>query len=104
VIVSQLNEALEASRHEVHRLHEERDRYEEAMKKAFMRGVCALNLEAMTMFHESEAKNGAVPPGSVCNTVGSGCIRSSEHVMKYWMLIIKKLCFQAATIIVQDIV
>lgn len=24
--------------------------YEETMKKAFMRGVCALNLEAMTMF------------------------------------------------------
>ena len=39
---------------EVQRLHEERDRYEETMKKAFMRGVCALNLEAMTMFHEQE--------------------------------------------------
>lgn len=36
------------------RLHEERERYEETMKKAFMRGVCALNLEAMTMFNEGE--------------------------------------------------
>ena len=29
----------------------ERDLFAENMKKAFMRGVCALNLEAMTMFH-----------------------------------------------------
>ena len=50
----QLNEALEAARTEVSRLHEERDRYEETMKKAFMRGVCALNMEAMNMFHEAE--------------------------------------------------
>ena len=51
--VLQLNEALEESRAEVARLHTERDRYEENMKKAFMRGVCALNMEAMTMFNES---------------------------------------------------
>jgi len=63
MIVSQLNEALESARLEVRRLHEERDRYEEAMKKAFMRGVCALNLEAMTMFHEPEGTNGTVPGG-----------------------------------------
>lgn len=35
-------------------LHRERDHYEENMKKAFMRGVCALNMEAMNMFHEPE--------------------------------------------------
>ena len=29
----------------------ERMTYEEGMKKAFMRGVCALNMEAMNMFH-----------------------------------------------------
>lgn len=50
----QLNEALEASRSEVAKLHAERDHYEETMKKAFMRGVCALNMEAMTMFHDGE--------------------------------------------------
>ncbi|XP_002735787.1 centrosomal protein POC5-like [Saccoglossus kowalevskii] len=49
-----INEALESSRNEVQRLHAERDQYEETMKKAFMRGVCALNLEAMSMFHENE--------------------------------------------------
>jgi len=53
---------LESARAEVGRLHRERDHYEEAMKKAFMRGVCALNLEAMTMFHESDAKNGGTTP------------------------------------------
>ena len=36
------------------RLHAERERYEETMKKAFMRGVCALNMEAMSMFQEAE--------------------------------------------------
>lgn len=36
------------------KLHAERDHYEETMKKAFMRGVCALNMEAMTMFHDGE--------------------------------------------------
>ncbi|XP_035668927.1 centrosomal protein POC5-like [Branchiostoma floridae] len=49
-----LNEALEAARSEMTRLHGERDQYEETMKKAFMRGVCALNLEAMSMFHQGE--------------------------------------------------
>ena len=35
-------------------LHAERDLYEENMKKAFMRGVCALNMEAMSMFKYNE--------------------------------------------------
>ena len=52
----QLNEALEASRSEVTRLHAEREHYEETMKKAFMRGVCALNMEAMTMFHDGDSQ------------------------------------------------
>lgn len=52
--VRSLNEALEAARAEVTKLHQERDCYEETMKKAFMRGVCALNLEAMTMFQPQD--------------------------------------------------
>lgn len=39
------------------KLHAERDYYEESMKKAFMRGVCALNMEAMAMFHDGEGKS-----------------------------------------------
>ncbi|KAG9355062.1 hypothetical protein JZ751_001775 [Albula glossodonta] len=44
-------EALERARVEIRRLQVERERYEESMRKAFMRGVCALNIEAMSMFH-----------------------------------------------------
>jgi len=60
---------LESARLEVHRLHEEREHYEEAMKKAFMRGVCALNLEAMTMFQEPEGANGTGPGGRSHSTL-----------------------------------
>ncbi|XP_033098035.1 centrosomal protein POC5-like [Anneissia japonica] len=52
--IASVNEALESSRQEVAKLHAEREHYEEAMKKAFMRGVCALNMEAMSMFHQSD--------------------------------------------------
>ncbi|XP_060592143.1 centrosomal protein POC5-like [Ruditapes philippinarum] len=50
------NEELECVKAEVAQMHKERERYEEMMKKAFMRGVCALNLEAMTIFHNNEEK------------------------------------------------
>uniref|UniRef100_A0A8C6TFT2 Centrosomal protein POC5 n=1 Tax=Neogobius melanostomus TaxID=47308 RepID=A0A8C6TFT2_9GOBI len=39
---------------EIQRLQLDRERYEESMKKAFMRGVCALNMEALNMFQSSE--------------------------------------------------
>lgn len=58
----QANRALDAARVEVSRLHAEREIYEETMKKAFMRGVCALNLEAMHMFREPGDEDG--PGGS----------------------------------------
>ncbi|XP_064609303.1 centrosomal protein POC5-like [Liolophura sinensis] len=58
--IAALSEALEAARAEVTQLHKERDRFEEQMKKAFMRGVCALNVEAMTIFQggEEDSQNG----------------------------------------------
>ncbi|XP_030842635.1 centrosomal protein POC5 isoform X1 [Strongylocentrotus purpuratus] len=62
--LASLNEALEASRVEVTKLHAERDYYEESMKKAFMRGVCALNMEAMAMFHDGEEGSGQPHPSS----------------------------------------
>ncbi|XP_071396014.1 centrosomal protein POC5 [Centroberyx affinis] len=49
-------EAMEKAQAEIHRLRLERERYEESMKKAFMRGVCALNMEALTMFHTTEGR------------------------------------------------
>ncbi|XP_053386877.1 centrosomal protein POC5-like isoform X2 [Mercenaria mercenaria] len=65
--LSAANEELDSVRSEVAQMHKERERYEEMMKKAFMRGVCALNLEAMTIFHNNEEKenrdigNGQIP-------------------------------------------
>ncbi|XP_075694584.1 centrosomal protein POC5 [Rhinoderma darwinii] len=52
--VAQLSGALEEARAEVQRLHAERGHFEGSMKKAFMRGVCALNMEAMSMFQGRE--------------------------------------------------
>ncbi|XP_029367253.1 centrosomal protein POC5 isoform X2 [Echeneis naucrates] len=47
-------EAIAKAQTEIQRLRLERERYEESMKKAFMRGVCALNMEALSMFNPSE--------------------------------------------------
>ncbi|XP_029916350.1 centrosomal protein POC5 isoform X2 [Myripristis murdjan] len=49
-------EAVEKAQAEVQRMRLEREHYEETMKKAFMRGVCALNMEALTMFHTAEGR------------------------------------------------
>ncbi|XP_075447456.1 centrosomal protein POC5 isoform X2 [Ascaphus truei] len=60
--IAQLNGAVEEARAEVERLHAERGQFEGSMKKAFMRGVCALNMEAMTMFQGRESKMDHDPP------------------------------------------
>ncbi|XP_026178405.1 centrosomal protein POC5 [Mastacembelus armatus] len=54
-------EAIEKAQAEIQRLHLERERYEESMKKAFMRGVCALNIEALSMFHATEGRPEQLP-------------------------------------------
>ncbi|XP_051949956.1 centrosomal protein POC5 [Xyrauchen texanus] len=59
-------EELQKAQAEIQRLHTEREHYEDSMKKAFMRGVCALNIEALTMFNTGEAgrlDRDAPPPG-----------------------------------------
>ena len=53
-----MQKSLETARLEIASLHSERDNYEETMKKAFMRGVCALNMEAMNMFKEKANEDG----------------------------------------------
>uniref|UniRef100_A0A8C3KH49 Centrosomal protein POC5 n=1 Tax=Calidris pygmaea TaxID=425635 RepID=A0A8C3KH49_9CHAR len=58
--IAELTATLEQTKAEVLRLHSEREQYEDTMKKAFMRGVCALNLEAMTMF---QGKDSRTDPG-----------------------------------------
>ncbi|XP_029959926.1 centrosomal protein POC5 isoform X2 [Salarias fasciatus] len=54
-------EAIEKAQAEIHRLRIEREQYEESMKKAFMRGVCALNMEALSMFHGPEGRQEQPP-------------------------------------------
>nr|XP_048707490.1 centrosomal protein POC5 isoform X3 [Caretta caretta] len=54
--IAELNVNLEEAKADILRLHSEREQYEGTMKKAFMRGVCALNLEAMTMFQGKESR------------------------------------------------
>ncbi|CAD5116684.1 DgyrCDS5548 [Dimorphilus gyrociliatus] len=52
--ISKLNGELEDARTVIAKLHGERERYEDSMKKAFMRGVSALNTEAMAIFNGDE--------------------------------------------------
>uniref|UniRef100_A0A8C4T5T3 Centrosomal protein POC5 n=1 Tax=Erpetoichthys calabaricus TaxID=27687 RepID=A0A8C4T5T3_ERPCA len=54
--IVELSDTLEKARREIQRLHSERERYEESMKRAFMRGVCALNMEALSMFNGRESR------------------------------------------------
>ncbi|XP_008279676.1 centrosomal protein POC5 [Stegastes partitus] len=49
-------DTIEKAQAEIQRLRLEREQYEESMKKAFMRGVCALNMEALSMFHSTEGR------------------------------------------------
>ncbi|XP_044513635.1 centrosomal protein POC5 [Gracilinanus agilis] len=53
-----LNDALETAKSEIQKLQYEKDQYQESLKKAFMRGVCALNLEALSIF-QSRHDNGS---------------------------------------------
>ncbi|XP_029431085.1 centrosomal protein POC5 isoform X2 [Rhinatrema bivittatum] len=53
---TELNGALDEARAEIQRLHGERQRFEGSMKKAFMRGVCALNMETMSVFQGKESR------------------------------------------------
>ncbi|XP_072462479.1 centrosomal protein POC5 isoform X2 [Notamacropus eugenii] len=69
--VAALNATLEAARTEIQKLQCEKEEFEESMKKAFMRGVCALNLEAMSIFQgrsdsgtDSTSKKDDFGPGS----------------------------------------
>ena len=52
----QSQRALDEAHHEIQQLKAEKTQYEQNMKQAFMRGVCALNMEAISMFRQS---NGA---------------------------------------------
>ena len=55
------------------------------MKKAFMRGVCALNLEAMSMFREGEEGGRRPPPAPAAVNING----ASSHlsINKIWFIV-----------------
>ncbi|XP_051924383.1 centrosomal protein POC5 isoform X2 [Hippocampus zosterae] len=53
-LISEHNEALEKSQAEIERLQLERERREVCMRKALMRGVCALNMETLHLFNPTD--------------------------------------------------
>ena len=68
-----MQKSLDEARDDVQRMKAERDLFAENMKKAFMRGVCALNVEAMTMFHSGGGgAGGAVGDTSDSSSSDSG--------------------------------
>jgi hypothetical protein len=52
-----LEDELTKSKIEIDKYKYEMGRYEENMKRALMRGVCALNLEAMSIFNDENCNN-----------------------------------------------
>ncbi|KAF6357405.1 POC5 centriolar protein [Rhinolophus ferrumequinum] len=61
--IAVLSGALENAKAEIQRMQHEKEHFEDSMKKAFMRGVCALNLEAMTIFqNRNDTGPSAVAP------------------------------------------
>ncbi|XP_011614163.1 centrosomal protein POC5 isoform X1 [Takifugu rubripes] len=62
-------ETIEKAQAEIQRLRLERERYEESMKKAFMRGICALNMEALGMFNSTEGRPERAPSQDQHDTV-----------------------------------
>ncbi|XP_056448346.1 centrosomal protein POC5 isoform X1 [Gadus chalcogrammus] len=70
-------DAVEDAQAEIQKLRVERDRYEESMKKAFMRGVCALNMEALTMFQPGEGR--PEPPAATAAATAAAASAAHHH-------------------------
>ncbi|CAL8296877.1 unnamed protein product [Gadus morhua 'NCC'] len=70
-------DAVEDAQAEIQKLRVERDRYEESMKKAFMRGVCALNMEALTMFQPGEGR--PEPPAATAAATAAAASAAAHH-------------------------
>ncbi|XP_027623783.1 centrosomal protein POC5 isoform X1 [Tupaia chinensis] len=75
--VAMLSGALENAKAEIQRMHHEKEHFEDSMKKAFMRGVCALNLEAMTIF-QNRNDTGMDFPNNKKEEHGPG-VQGKEH-------------------------
>ncbi|XP_048148522.1 centrosomal protein POC5-like [Corvus hawaiiensis] len=71
--IAELTATLEQRKAEILRLHSERDHYEDTLKKAFMRGVGALNLEAMSMFQSKDSRPDPAKNEKNPNTTTTRC-------------------------------
>lgn len=75
--IAMLSGALENAKAEIQRMQHEKEHFEDSMKKAFMRGVCALNLEAMTIF-QNRSDTGIDFTNNKTEECASG-IQGKEH-------------------------
>ncbi|GLI68809.1 hypothetical protein VaNZ11_013311 [Volvox africanus] len=66
--IAEMERMLADARHQLDREAETRARLEEDMKRAFMRGVCALNIEAMNMMKRGAAAGGVNPANGAAPT------------------------------------
>lgn len=71
----QHREVIERAQAEIQRLRLERERYEESMKKAFMRGICALNMEALGIFQSTEGR-----PEQARGSQGQHGLEKNNHI------------------------
>ena len=58
--INQLRDELQLRNHDLQQLHNDRNQQQQNLKRAFMRGVSALNLEAMSLFDPRKAMSTVV--------------------------------------------
>uniref|UniRef100_A0A8D1SV32 Centrosomal protein POC5 n=1 Tax=Sus scrofa TaxID=9823 RepID=A0A8D1SV32_PIG len=75
--IAVLTGTLENAKAEIQRMQHEKEQFEDSMKKAFMRGVCALNLEAMTIF-QNRGETGTDFTNNKREEYGPG-VQGKEH-------------------------
>ena len=75
--IKRLDEELTQSRIEIEKYKYEMSKHEENMRKALMRGVCALNLEAMAIFDND--KNGATSSSSNSSSNNNNTTNNNNH-------------------------
>ena len=62
--INQLRDELQIKDHALQQLHNDRNKQQQNLKRAFMRGVSALNLEAMSLFDPRKTMSASGPPSA----------------------------------------
>lgn len=74
---------LQETRQSLSEMQEERQHYEEKMKQAFMRGVCALNMEAMGVFQSRDNQSLLEPHEAASEPTSRGPGENNSHSREY---------------------